>query len=255
MAGEGSFLKRLHDKTVLVIGGSSGIGFAVACGAVEQGARVVIASSKQEKLDKALGRLKASYPDGNASAQVCDLGDVSKLEHNLTALFESIGRPVDHIVYTAGNGAQMTPISEITVDGINKIQTVYYFGPMIVGKLASKYMKVADSSSITLTSGITGRRPMPEMAVLASVASAVEGLSRGLASALAPIRVNCVLLGAVRTELHDSFPKEALEAFTKETLLNRIGNPEEVAETYLSYMKSTYTTADTTTIDGGKLVK
>ncbi|KAA8916965.1 hypothetical protein TRICI_000932 [Trichomonascus ciferrii] len=256
---EGKFLKKLVDKTVLVIGGSSGVGFSVACGAIEHGARVVIASSKQEKLDRALATLKDRYPDGVVSSQVCDLGDGSKMEHNLTALFESVGRPVDHIVYTAGDIAEVTPLSQISVDGINKLQTVSYFGPMMVGKLASKYMAFSDSSSIILTTGVSSQRPSPEMAVLASVGAAVEGLTRGLAAALAPIRVNCVSLGAIRTERYDEIPTEyidkVMEGFVKETFLNRAGNPDEVAEVYLSYMKSTYSTGTITAADGGKLIK
>lgn len=257
--GEKRFLKKLVDKTVLVIGGSSGVGFSVACGAVEHGARVVIASSKQEKLDAALGRLKERYPEGAVSAQVCDLSDGSRMEHNLTALFESVGGPVDHVVYTAGEKVELTPLSEISVDGINKQQTVCYFGPMMVGKLASKYMTNSDSSSITLTTGVSSHRPSPELAVLASIGSAVEGLTRGLAAALAPIRVNCVSLGAIRTEMYDAIPSEhmdkAMESFVKGTFLNRVGNPDEVAEAYLAYMKSTYSTGNITAVDGGKLIK
>lgn len=253
------FLKRLCDKTVVILGGTSGIGFAVARGAVEYGARVVISSSTQGKLDKALATLKETYPEGKVTGKICDLADPSKLDINLVQLFEAVGRPVDHIVYTAGDNVDISTIAEITIAQIQKAQTVRYLGPVVVGKLAAKYMTNADSSSITFTSGTASYKPLPKLGAASSIGGSLEGLTRGLAVDLAPIRVNCVLLGPVNTELFARLPAEykdqALETFAKSTVLNRVAQPDEVAEAYLYTMKDRFCTGSTIISDGGTLIK
>lgn len=259
MVGNTSFLKRLSDKTVVVLGGTSGIGFAVASGAVEYGARVVISGSSQERLDKSLARIKEAYPDGEVSGKTCDLGDASKLDVNLAQLFEWVGKPIDHIVLTAGDALAIKPIAELTIEGLNKMQTVRYMAAAMIGKLAAKYMPNADSSSITFTGGTASHKPIPGWGAVGSIATSVEGLTRGLAVDLAPIRVNCILPGAILTEFFDRIPDEqkdtVLENFSNDTLVKRVGQPDEVAEAYLYTMKDRFCTGSSIISDGGRMVK
>jgi NAD(P)-dependent dehydrogenase (short-subunit alcohol dehydrogenase family) len=254
-----SFLKRLSDKTVVILGGTAGIGFGVACGAIEYGANVIISSSNQKRLDKSLAKLKETYTDGKVSGRVCDLGDTSKLEANVEQLFEWVGRPIDHVVYTAGDSLDISPISDITIEQVQRAQTVRNLGPTVVGKLAVKYMTNSDSSSITFTSGVASHKPFPSMGAASGIASSMEGLTRGLAVELAPIRVNCVMPGPVHTELFDRLLKnvgeQALGTTANATLLNRVAQPDEVAEAYLYTMKDRFCTGSTIVSDGGYLIK
>lgn len=100
--------------------------------------------------------------------------------------------------------------------------------------------------------------PSPGWSTFANVLGSVESLARGLAIDLKPVRVNCVIPGAVHTELFDSIPSDHLEAtlesMRKETIMHTVGTPEELAEVYLFLMKSTFSTGTTVTADGGRMV-
>src|SRR5436305_11008981 len=109
---------KLAGKHVLVIGGTSGIGYAVAEASIEQGARVTVSSSREASVTSALARLSQSYPA--AAAQIagyaCDLSQPASVEADVEALFARVGGPVDHIVYTAGDKLATAPLAQIGMD-------------------------------------------------------------------------------------------------------------------------------------------
>ncbi|KAN0086836.1 hypothetical protein V8E54_000524 [Elaphomyces granulatus] len=270
------YVPKLAGARVLVLGGTSGIGFAVASAALEHGATVIISGSQVHRLESALARLKQAYPDpsyhGRLSGYTCDLGVPEKLEENLSSLFkqstttavqqqeQSPPSPlIDHIVFTAGDSPQITPVSDVTVDYIQKTGSVRFLGPLILAKLAPKYMTATSNSSITLTSGSQSLKPLPKWTVLVAYGCAVEGMARGLAVDLLPIRVNCVAPGAILTELFDSIPAErrqsVLEQMSKDTLIGQVGTPADVAEAYIYLMKDGFCTGSLVHSDGGRLLK
>lgn len=259
----GQYTEQLDGKLVVVFGGSSGIGFCVASGAVEHGARVVISGSQPEKLEKAVQKIQKACPEGSerVSGHVCDLSNGDRLEGNLTAFFDvaTNGKTVDHVVFTAGDTLNNPPLSEMTVDLVQKMMVVRYLGSVMVAKIGPRYMNQADSSSITLTSGTAARKPIPGWAVPGSVVSAIEGLSKGLALDLAPIRVNCVMPGMINTEMWHIIPEDQRPQFMEQqgkgTVLNRVGKPEEAAQAYLYLMKDNFATGSTVETHGGGLLK
>ncbi|KAJ7924170.1 short chain dehydrogenase [Mycena leptocephala] len=198
----------LNTRT-LVIGGSSGLGFAVASGALSNGSRVHITSVTTQKLSAKIAQLQSLYPGAHVSGSTADLSNLETLESNLRSVLDAAvtrtGGPLDHIVYTAGDIPNRTPLAEITATTGLAAFTVRYLGSLLVGKLiaanAGRYLNPAASSSITFTSGLSVHRPRPGSSTLIPVGAAVEALSRGLAVDLAPIRVNVVIPGAVHTEL------------------------------------------------------
>ena len=109
-----------------------------------------------------------------------------------------------------------------------------------------------------MTTGTVGQRPVPGAALAAAGAGAAEGLVRGLAAELAPVRVNAVRAGAVRTPLWDTVPKPQREAlFTRlaqRTLTGTVGEPEEIAAAHLYLMENRYVTGTVLTVDGGLLL-
>ena len=109
--------------------------------------------------------------------------------------------------------------------------------------------------SIVLTTGVAGRRPHKGWALGASVTSAVEGLTRALAVELAPLRVNAVSPGVVRTGLWKNMTEQErdtmYENVGKNLLVGRVGDPEEIAHAYLYLMQEGYSTGQVIVVDGG----
>ncbi|KAL8828604.1 MAG: hypothetical protein Q9170_006533 [Blastenia crenularia] len=252
------YLSKLGDKRVLVLGGTSGIGFCVAEAALEHDAFVIVSSSTQAKIDKTISRLRESYPTkaSKISGHVCDLAQLSSLETNVKALFEAATdnntKKIDHVVYTAGNTTSSPKVSELTVESIQTVGNVRFFGALVLAKYAPLYMTPGFHSSITLTSGTIANKPFKDRTIMAAWGSGVEGIMRGLAVDLAPIRVNLVSPGAVVTEIFAGVPEGVLDEFKKQTLTGELGTPEDLAEAYLQCMKNRFMTGCVVRNDGGR---
>lgn len=259
------YINKLRGHRVLVLGGSTGVGFCVAEAALEHGTHVVVSSSNQTKLDKAVARLQAhaqaigASPDG-VSGKTCDLSQPDTVERNIIQLLEfaTEGGKLDHVVFTAGGAISITALEDATVDDIHKTGMVRQVGSIMLAKHLPKYMNVSVRSSFTVTGGTNTWRPGPNWAIIAGSGGAVEGLSRGFAISLAPVRVNCVQLGAVHTELFGDIPEErlpaVLESLRKEGITGTVGRPDEVAEAYIYCMKDTFATGGVVETNGGRLV-
>ncbi|CAD0084662.1 unnamed protein product [Aureobasidium vineae] len=252
----------LANARVLVLGGSSGIGFCVAEHALSLGAIVTISSSRQLKLDNALERLKASVPDSSANidGQICDLSNLDSTRPNLEALLKSVTSTqlLDHIVFTAGDGIKIRPVADLEIETIQQMGHVRFFGPMLLGGLAKIFMNPSKTSSITLTSGTNITKPGKGWTAVAGYGAGTEGIARGLAVDLAPIRVNCVSPGAVHTEMFDDIPKDrlpsVLSTFRKRSLTDSVGTPEELSEAYIYLMRCSFATGSLIEVNGGSLL-
>ena len=163
----------LTSKRVVIVGGSSGIGLATARAAAEAGADVLIASSRQSNVDRALDELPAGV-----SGRALDVTD----EPAVQSFFGEVG-DLDHLVYTAGDSLVHMPLSELNIDRANDFFKVRYFGALTVVAKAAPRIRVG--GSITLTSGMAGTRPRPGRAIVASLCGAIEALTRALAVELA----------------------------------------------------------------------
>ncbi|KAJ5359635.1 uncharacterized protein N7496_012048 [Penicillium cataractarum] len=250
-------VSRITNKNILLIGGTSGIGFAVAKQALADGANVTITSSSEERVSKSVEILRNSNPDkaSRVRSYVADLSIKDKLESTIEELLKYAAEtsPIDHIVFTAGNVPPMVPLAEASFSDFDAYLTVRFFGAMAVGKYAPKYMVSSKSSSITLTTGTQSKKPSIWLAP--AVGGAVEGLMKGLAITLGPIRVNAVSPGFILTELTDRLPQEmkegAIEKYTQQSLTKDIGYPEDTAEAYLYLMKDYFVTGSTVATNGG----
>jgi len=248
---------RLAGKHVLIIGGSSGIGFSVAEAAIESGAAVTISSSNPSRIETAIKSLESSYPGSQVRGYACDLSKPT-LEEDIERLFEQTGK-VDHIVFTAGDKLATVSIHESTLKSIQAAGQVRFFAPLLVAKVGSKYLSPGPEASITITTGSVAEHPMPNWSVVASYAAGLHGMVRNLALDLRPVRVNLISPGMIDTELWKDFPPEMKEKMFKERsekhLTGRIGQPEDVAEAYLWLMKDYNVTGTVVSSDSGaKLV-
>ena len=235
----------LENKRVLVIGGGSGIGFAVAEGVVAEGAQAVVASSNADKVAAAARQLGNS-----ASGAQLDVTDEAAVE----AFFAANGT-FDHIAFTAGDwgGPRRGPLAETDLSAAERLFRVRFWGAVAVAKHGAKALP--PGGSLTLTDGMIAHRPTKGSAISTAMAGAVEHLTRGLAVELAPVRVNCVCPGLIRTGVWDRIPEDRREAqfaeMTKRQLVARIGEAGEAAAAYLYLMKGGYTTGQVLYVDGG----
>lgn len=232
----------LAGKRVVIIGGSSGIGFEVAAQAAGEGASVVIGSSGQDKLDRALKRL----PD-DVQGHRLDVTD----EGQVKAFFEQIGA-YDHLVYTAGDPLQIKSFEDSDISQAKGFFNVRYWGAFAAARYGAAGLR--EGGSITLSSGSAGARPGKGWMVAASITSASEALARALAVELAPIRVNVVRPGPTRSELWDGSipePEELYRTMGGKLLTGRVGKVSEVASTYVHLMNNGFSTGSTVTVDGG----
>ena len=233
-------MAKLGKSKVLVIGGASGVGFAVAAAAIEAGAEVVVGSSQAPRIEAAAKKL-----GGRAKGQVVDVKD----EASVAAFFEAAG-PFDHLVFTAGDwGHMFGPTRDLDVEASKALMEVRIWGAARAAKYAIRH--IAKEGSITLTGGMLAHRPMPGAPLITASANTTEGLAFGLARDLAPIRVNAVCLGLIMSEQVQTMGEAMVKGYTANLPLPRGGTVEEAAEAYLYLMRATYVTGQVVRVDGG----
>lgn len=255
------FINKLQNKRVLIFGGTSGIGYAVAEACIEYGATVIISGSSPAKLENTVRRLTTSYPNTPPSQIIiyaCDLSDEASLDVNIETLLKTVTNEgtskLNHVVFTAGDSLSRPSLADITPEIFYKIQTVRRLATVIVAKHLLKYQEISPDSSYTLTSGMNTTKPSPGWSLVAMGGGSTEGLTRGLAVDMAPVRVNNVSPGSIDTELLGTMPKEMMSKFAGRTLVKRLGRPEDTAEAYLYIMKDGFITGSQIDTNGGSLI-
>jgi NAD(P)-dependent dehydrogenase (short-subunit alcohol dehydrogenase family) len=232
----------LQGQRVIVLGGTSGIGLAAAAAAARQGATVTVVSSRRASVDKALAILPAG-----ATGRAVDLGRPG----DVRALFDDLGE-IDHLVYTAGEPLELMNAATLDLDAARNFFTLRYFGALSAVQAAHV------RGSITLTTGTAKDRPGPGWAVVASICGAVEALTRALAVELAPVRVNAVSPGMVRSPLWSRMSDDDRDRMYREAgaqiPVGRVGEVEDIAEAYLFCMTQPFATGTVLTIDGGSIL-
>ena len=236
-------LPSLEKQRVVIIGGSAGIGYAVAECALAEGATVVIGSSSADNIDAAVGRL-----GGAATGRTVDVRD----ESSIAAFFATHGG-FDHLVFTAGDFDNIhAPLSfpQMDIAAASGGLTVRFWGALMTIKHALPHLSA--KGSITLTDGTLAHRPLKGLPLLTAFGGAIEHLVRGLAVDLAPIRVNSVCPGVTLSERLARLPENQLRQMTERQPLPRGGDPVELAQAYLYSMRGSFTTGQVLIVDGGR---
>jgi NAD(P)-dependent dehydrogenase (short-subunit alcohol dehydrogenase family) len=233
----------LNGKRVIVIGGASGIGFAVAALAREIGAEVVIASRGATKIAAAVERLPG------ATGRTVDLRD----ESSVSDFFEKLGA-FDHLAMTAGDwgGTRFVATKDLDLAAARDGFEIRFWGVLAAVKYGSR--TIAPNGSITMTSGLMTHRPRKGAPLATAIGGAVEHLARGLAIDIAPVRINAVCPGMILTEIVKQAPEETLRAWVAGLPLPRGALPTEAATTYVYLMLNGYVTGQTLAVDGGGLL-
>jgi NAD(P)-dependent dehydrogenase (short-subunit alcohol dehydrogenase family) len=232
----------LKDKRILVIGGGSGIGFGIARGAAAEGAKVMIASRNAAKIAEAAKSIGGTFA-------VLDVSEEANI-----AIFFKEHTGFDHIALTAGDtdGLGASALGDLDLKQAAQRFNTRFWGAVAVAKHGAIHLP--PGGSYTMTNGMLGHRPLKGMPIVTASAMAAEGLTRGLALDLAPVRVNCVCPGLIETELFARFGEgrhEMLKAMSQKQLIPRPGTPAEAGEAYLTCMRNTFMTGQVLKIEGG----
>jgi len=234
----------LDGKRVVVIGGASGIGFAVAELARAQGAAVVIGSSAEANVSAAVERLPG------ATGRTVDLRD----ETSVARFFGALGA-FDHLAITAGDwGGSMFFASsrDLDLEQARELLNVRFWGVLAAVKHGCK--TIAQDGSITLTSGMLTHRPRKGAPMPTALGGTLEYLTRGLAMDLIPVRVNAVCPGIVLTDHVKQMPEAMLQSIVAPLPVPRGASPAEAAKAYVYLMLNGYATGQILPVDGGSLL-
>ena len=233
---------KFNQKTVVVVGGSSGIGLATAKAAYAEGASIVIVGRSQERLNQA----SAEIGSGVQSIQA-DVEDEASVE----AAFTKIGT-FNHLFISAQDAAT-APLSEMAKDKFRPTLDSKIWGALHVVKHAAS--RTSEHGSIVFVSGLAGRKGYPGYALAGAANAGIEAVARNLAVELAPIRVNTVCAGVIDTAMLDRVfgeqKSQIIGQIAAKLPVRRIGRPEEIADAVLFLMKNQFMTGTTLLVDGG----
>ncbi|MFI5706957.1 SDR family oxidoreductase [Kribbella sp. NPDC051620] len=232
----------LTGQTVVVIGGSLGIGLETARLARGEGAEVIITARNAD-------RLEAAGRELGAKTDAFDATDFDQLE----AFFARLPTPIDHLLVT-GPGPYYAPLPELDLDLARADLESHVLLPIQIGKLAIG--KVRPGGTLLFMGGTGGRQAGVGMSVIGALTAAGPALTRNLAVELAPIRVNLIAAGFVDTPLSATLLGDQLDARREQlrsTLpIGRVVGPEDIANLAVHLMTNTALTGATYDIDGGQ---
>ena len=233
----------LEGQTIVIIGGSSGIGFETARLARAEGADVVITGRNPERLQRAALELNAR------SSVAFDATDFDRLK----SFFDKLSTPIDHLLVT-GPGPHYAPLAEFDVEEARKDVEAHLLLPIQVARHAAR--KVCPGGTLLFIGGTGGRRTAVGLAFISALTAASPAMTKNLALELAPIRVNLIAAGFVDTPLSAAILGDKLEARREQlrtTLpIRRVVGPADIAALAIHLMTNTAVTGATFDIDGGQ---
>ncbi|VWX61758.1 NAD(P)-dependent dehydrogenase, short-chain alcohol dehydrogenase family [Burkholderiales bacterium 8X] len=236
-------MSELVGNSVLVIGGSSGIGQATAAAFAAKGAKVTIASRSRSKLDAA-----ASAIGGNVKTAVLDVTDDAKVQE-----FFASNEVWDHVVISAaqtpGGPARQLPLAS-AYEAMNS----KFWGAYRVARL----VRIRDGGSLTLVSGYLSDRPRATSVLQGAINAALDALARALALEFTPVRVNSVSPGLIATPLWDGLDAEARQKMYADTAKRLpaacVGQAEDIARAVLFLAETPFASGSRVLVDGGAVI-
>ena len=239
-------MSSLENQRILVLGGSAGIGQATARLAAAGGAAVVVVSRSQARVDATLRQLP-----NTAEGYAADLSS----EPQVQQVLDQVGA-IDHLVYTAGESLRLSVLEETDLHAARGFLETRLWGALAAVKHGRRQIK--PGGSIVLMSGSAAARPQASWTVAAAICGAMDAITRALAVELAPLRVNAVAPGVVRTDLWAGLSNDAREAMfaaaSDQQPVRRVGEADEIAEAVLYLMANGYTTGISLPINGGAVL-
>lgn len=235
----------MRNKRVVITGGHSGMGFAIARRCVTEGAMVTLIARTEHKLQSA-----ASELGNGVDYRLMDVGD----KNSVRTVFMELGA-VDHLV-TAAAGFHPGGLLEADQSVFEDWFASKFWGQYWCTRYAAP--NLADNGSVVLFSGQASRYPPPGLGMAACINAAVEGMGRALAQELAPARVNVISPGMTDTEMFDFLPdtdrRELYDSHARTVPVGRVGKAEDAAEAAMYLLRCGYATGSVIELDGGEAV-
>jgi NAD(P)-dependent dehydrogenase (short-subunit alcohol dehydrogenase family) len=244
----------LTGKVALVTGASRGIGEATAKLLAQQGAQVVIASRKQEDLDRVAAAIEAE--GGHATAIAAHQGESASLKHLMTEIEQRFGK-LDILVNNAATNPYFGHITDTELGMVDKTLQVNVKGYFELSALAAKLMKKNGGGAIVNIASVNGVKPGMFQGIYSVTKAAVINMTQSFAKECAPwkIRVNAVLPGLTDTKFASALTQnqQLLKTVLPQIPLGRVAQPSEIAPAVLFLVSdaASYVTATTLTVDGG----
>ncbi len=233
----------LLGQTVVVIGGSLGIGLETGRLARSEGAKLILTGRDPERLENAAREV------GAMSSTAFDATDFDRLGK----FFDELSTPIDHVLVT-GPGPYYAPLAEFDVDKARADVDAHLLLPLQVARNAAS--KVRPGGTLLFMGGTGGRRTAVGLAFISALTAAMPALVKNLALELAPVRVNLIAAGFVDTPLSAAILGDQLDA-RRERLrttlpIRRVVGPADIAALAVHLMTNTAITGATYDIDGGQ---
>ena len=232
----------LAGQTVVVIGGSAGIGLETARRAREEGADVILTARDPDRLHRVGSEL-------GATTAAFDATDFTRLR----TFFDELPTPIDHVLVT-GPGPYYAPLAEFDLERARGDVECHLWLPLQVARYAVG--KVRPGGTLLFMGGTGGRRTAPGFALISALTAAMPALTKNLALELAPVRVNLIAAGFVDTPLSAALLADQLDARREQlraTLpIRRVVGPDDIATLAIHVMTNTALTGATFDIDGGQ---
>jgi NAD(P)-dependent dehydrogenase (short-subunit alcohol dehydrogenase family) len=216
----------MSDRTVIITGGTRGIGLALAEGFLLAGARVVVASRKPDACEKAAAHLREL--GGQAIGVPTHLGEVDDLRALVQRTVDEFGG-VDVLVNNAANPLAQS-LGDMTVEALNKSFEVNLRGPVILVQEALPHLKESRHAAVLNVVSVGAFIFSPTMAIYSSMKAAMMSFTRSMAAELVThgIRVNALAPGPVDTHMMQQNPQAAIDGMVGGTLLKRLATPDEM---------------------------
>jgi NAD(P)-dependent dehydrogenase (short-subunit alcohol dehydrogenase family) len=233
----------LLGQTVILIGGSAGIGLETARRARSEGAEVVLTGRNRDRLEQAAQQV------GARSVAAFDAND----SESLARFFDGLPTPIDHVLVTAG-GPRYGPLLEMDADDVRDALGGHVVLGLNVARAAVSKMR--SGGTLLLMGGTGGRRISRELGIASAATAVLPPFVAALALEVAPVRVNLIAAGFVDTPLSASLLGDGLDGRREQlraTLpIGRVVGPADVAALAVHLMSNTALTGATFDIDGGQ---
>lgn len=223
----------LENKVAIVTGGTRGIGFAIVKKFLENGASVILCGSRKETADKAVTELREQNPDWTVEGIYPNLSDYDEIKAAFDNVAKKYGK-IDILVNNAGISAS-EPFSSYTPEMFKKtmdlnVNAVFYCSRAVIDQMTSQR-----NGCILNTSSMVGKYAQPAGVSYPTSKFAVNGMTLSLARELGPlgIRVNAVAPGITNTDMIKNIPEEVIQPLIAQIPLRRIGEPEDIANSFL----------------------
>ena len=234
---------QLAGQTVVVIGGTAGIGLETARRARAEGAKLILAARNPERLEDASREL------GPLSTAAFDATNFDQLQK----FFDGLPTAIDHVLLT-GPGPYYAPLAEFDFERARRDVEAHLFLPMQIARHAAN--KVRPGGTLLFMTGTGGRSTAKGYALISALTAAMPALTKNLALELAPVRANLIAAGFVDTPLSASLLGDQLDARREQlraTLpIRRVVGPADIAALAVHLMTNTAVTGATYDIDGGQ---